>query len=285
MSDDKDAPVNLPLYKRFWNKIQASMGFSVFCVVLLVSLIALGLIGNYWHEDWEAEQWGPVASWVASLATFLAVGVALYQTKLARDDAAQAKLDAAEQQRIEADRHSKELEAADERLSNELKASRDFEQLQTIPPIWQEIADLAESFTRFKRTIVKAHQIQPTTTAVEAFKEEVMPFINGLKNLELVFTPALIMVTERHTENAVKKLYKDTRDLLRMCEGAIKTGARDKKLVDTNEMTEQMSKISKSRKPMINIARQHLNGAPPLDFDNLFDEEEANETTDTEAKT
>ncbi|MGW4339030.1 hypothetical protein ACWEK5_40455 [Rhodococcus koreensis] len=61
----------------------------------------------------STDQWSAAGGWVGGLATFAAVVVALWQTKLARDDAAGAKNEADERLR-------KELENADERHTAEL---------------------------------------------------------------------------------------------------------------------------------------------------------------------
>ncbi|MGF0312529.1 hypothetical protein [Rhodococcus sp. IEGM1428] len=102
--------------KRTWRD---SLGFCIGCGVGLVAFYVLLTIGHYYNDGWGPDQWGPVASWVSGLATSFAVGVALYQTKLARDDAEQAKAGAFEATRRDDQRREQDLAAADARLQEE----------------------------------------------------------------------------------------------------------------------------------------------------------------------
>lgn len=102
--------------KRTWHD---SLAFSIGCGVGLVGFYVLLTIGHFYNDGWGPDQWGPVASWVSGLATFFAVGVSLYQTKLARADAEQAKAGAVEAAQRDDQRRVQDLAAADNRLQEE----------------------------------------------------------------------------------------------------------------------------------------------------------------------
>jgi hypothetical protein len=93
-----------------------SLGFSVGCGLALLGFYVLLTIGHYYNDGWGPNQWGPVASWVGSTATFLAIGVALYQNKNVREDARH------EAARAEG-RFRYELQEADKRHKTEMRAA------------------------------------------------------------------------------------------------------------------------------------------------------------------
>ncbi|WP_433566837.1 YncE family protein [Nocardia sp. CA-151230] len=63
--------------------------------ILLLPFVYIGFTAFRMRSRWGADQWGDFATWIAGIATSAAVLVALWQTHLARRDAAQARTEAA----------------------------------------------------------------------------------------------------------------------------------------------------------------------------------------------
>lgn len=116
-----------------WYFILPGVGVKIrYWTTWVAALLSGVLIGWAFTHGWGANQWGPIASWIAGLTTFLAVGVALYQTKLARDDAKQAKIDAAIKLSHEEQRHRSAIEAANQRLLDQMESQDRAVQSRTI---------------------------------------------------------------------------------------------------------------------------------------------------------
>lgn len=101
-------------------------------IVWVVALLVGTLLGWSFSDGWGSNQWGPIASWVSGIGTLVAVGVALFQTKLARDDAKLAKLEAGAQIERDEKRHTDQLKSANERLVDELNAQRRARQVEAL---------------------------------------------------------------------------------------------------------------------------------------------------------
>ncbi|MGW0328681.1 hypothetical protein [Nocardia sp. NPDC003183] len=227
----------------------------------LVAAVTYGLF-----HRWGASQWGDLGTWIAGIGTTAAVIVALWQTKLARDTATAATAAAqAEIERVN-ERLARELRAADDRLARELDASRRLEQLRTLPPIWDQIGDLAFPFLAYLDAVGEAHLLV-TQQDVDRFMEVMNPWMEAIQRLELVFTPALMLISEPNTQDAVTQLYKRTRRLQVLSQEACGTAMRDKQQPDLQPLRDLMKEINTSRKTMTNIVREHLTEAAPLQSD------------------
>ncbi|MDH6681050.1 hypothetical protein M2284_005293 [Rhodococcus sp. LBL1] len=237
-------------------------------VAVLAVITGIVLVRIYYSPNWGPGQWGDAATWVAGIATSLAVIVAVWQTNNANKQARAAEKRAKEDARVMAERHRKEMEAADKRLAHELDATRRIEQIRTIPPIWDAISELAMPYVDFKEVMPKAHQIAPIKEAAEAFKEQVMPWINGLRDVEMTFTPAVMTVSEPHTQKAITDLYEKVRKLHDLTSTELEVTMKRKRAYDGEEISALFKEISQSRKTMTNTVREHLMQVPPLTFTN-----------------
>ncbi|MDV8025341.1 hypothetical protein [Rhodococcus sp. IEGM 1330] len=266
MNDDNDEPKKPLLYQRLWNKIQASMGFSVFCAVLLVLLISLWVIGNYWDEGWKAEQWGPVASWVASLATFLAVGVALYQTKLARDDAAQAKLDAAVQIANDEKRHTDQLAAASDRLTSQLDAQRKSRQVEALYHVYRDEQILESVYDALINAIGQARRIN---NPEHKLQKAVVTLIDGLRGDRAEYRASMAEANFVVSDFASREVLKEMQDKEHGLNDQIEALAREVTTTyqyDIDSVTSAQNSVSELvdlRETLIETARE-LSGVIPL---------------------
>ena len=71
----------------------------VIVVGIVAALALIFLVGVGYGQQWGAEQWGPLAAWIAGAATFGAVVVALRQARVAQRQAAIAQQQADETHR------------------------------------------------------------------------------------------------------------------------------------------------------------------------------------------
>ncbi len=155
-------------------------------------------------DHWGTDHWGDYATWLSGVATTAAVIVALWQTKLARDDAAQAKIDAAEEAKRAQEQFNAELKAADERLSRELDASRRMQQLKTIPPICQAIVDLNARYFALRQTISQVRIMPQPTEAPEELIQQIDLWVDATHRLQLACSTAIMMVSEPTVHAALR---------------------------------------------------------------------------------
>lgn len=240
----------------------------------VTALLSGLLIGWASADGWGVNQWGPIASWFSGLATFFAVGVALYQTKLARDDANQAKLDAADRLQDEKKRHEDELSAANERLENELDAQRRFEQIKTITPIWDTFQQMAIPTNQLIEAVhdlnakVRKRESRSEDMTHDDFKDlekQFNVFIQVLLKSEIAFSPALMIVDQPDVSILIAAMYRDVRDFQEMA-GEVLSLAVTKKRPSPQILIDQNRKISKHRDPMVKAVREHLAKATPLNL-------------------
>ncbi|CAM2778328.1 hypothetical protein RHDE110596_00625 [Prescottella defluvii] len=215
--------------------------FSLFFLIkYLVSSI------SRW-SGWTGSEWAAAGAWFGGLMTFGAVSAALLQTWLGRRDAKEA------------------AERADARLFHELDSKRRDEMLKAIPPIWAAIADLNQPYIRAREAIYEvANAPSRTVELAERLYAEYMPWLDALKNLEMVFTPALMMVTEPNTQQAITDLYEDTRELLDKSFDALGDVVQHHESPNMHEVETLMRKINMQRKSMTQVVRMHLTEAQPL---------------------
>jgi hypothetical protein len=238
----------------------------------------------------SVDQWAAAGGWVGGLGAFAAVFVALWQIKRARDDAAEAKIEADErltreleaaQQRTVKEieqaharaaaqmaaaevRHTEQLMKSDELLANELDAQRRAEQIRCIPPIWEEIANLAFPFQSFLELLQDVPSMPRTNEAAEEFWHKAEIWLRGLMSIEMGFSTAHLIVSEPHTQAALKTLYVDTRRFHELSATASQQAAIQRSVPDLSGLHECYSTIINQRKTMTEIVREHLAQVPPL---------------------
>ncbi|MGW0252520.1 hypothetical protein ACWDYH_38435 [Nocardia goodfellowii] len=243
-------------------------------VIGLVVVLALGVYIGFAvvgvRQHWGADQWGDLATWIAGVATSGAVLVALWQTRLARRDAEQARIDAAaEVARVNA-QFTKELEAADARLARELDASRRMEQLRTISPIWVGLTAVHNAYVLHLKDGLRNGPVQNTDEAVAAWNaNHALPYLTAMAELELAFSPALMLISEAQTQRAITDLYKMTRNLPPLVSAAMRTRLLEGREPDRAPIEELLKELLRQRKPITNLVREHLTEVPPLDADDI----------------
>ena len=261
-------------------------------ILVVLGVVTVATVVWSYLDGWGASQWSSIGSWVAGAATLAAVWVALWQIKLARDDAAgakteadarltreldaadarltteltQARADAAAQMTAAASRQTEQLQKSEELLASELDAQRRMEQIRTLPPIWDAISNLADPFVQFRDEGLKryATHTPKTETVVDHMKGNIKPWLDGLRDLEMVFTPALMTVSETNAQQAVTKLYEDTRKLLPLTRAAVRAAMVENREPDFTELNELRAQIHGQRKAMTNTVREHLSQVPPM---------------------
>lgn len=249
---------------------------------LFVTLAAIGIpLGKYLADGWDlnswgAEHWGPVASWFAGVATVAAVVVALRQANIA---AKQAK-DAAEQAQIDSaladERHQADLEAADDRLSNELDAKRRHDQVMSISPIWNELVPMGDQLRsliteaqifEFERDRILASGQAVTSDDLSGVSRAVEGWKNATSNMDLVFSNAMMLVTQPETTELISRFYVEFRllqkDAMNFAGSAITAMPCD---VDETDLNARMSTLRLMRRQIIRSARTDIIQADWLDL-------------------
>ncbi|MEV4209645.1 hypothetical protein [Nocardia salmonicida] len=237
-------------------------------VVVLTPLAYIGFGVYGVRKGWGADQWGDLATWMAGIATTGAVLVALWQTKLAREVAEQARADAErEVARVNAQR-IEELAAADDRLARELDAARRMEQVRTIPPIWPAVTAVSTAFVMsFKEGITRG-PTEHTEEALAIWQAEYMePFLAAVTDLELSFTPAVMLISEPHTQRLVTELYKKSREVNAIVAPMPRQRLQHGTVPDLAPLTSLLQEMREMRKSITNAVREHLIEVPPLDPD------------------
>ncbi|MBY4111111.1 hypothetical protein HQO82_19305 [Rhodococcus fascians] len=271
MSENKDLAAKtsskpaekLRMHERVVAKLSASMGFCVFCAVLLVSLIALWIIGNYYDAGWAAEQWGPVAAWFGGMLTAGAVTLSLYQSREARREA------------------KRNREDADRRHTEQIEQSKRHRQVDTISPIWVAIGEsltptniILNDIERVVLTDASFQSKQPSDEGYETYKarrdaavkkltDDLPAFADTTYAVELSFSNAMMVVEQPKVVETVEDLYQAFIDL-RNAYGEMAVRALSGEKVDLKQIKSLRSHVNKSRDPMIKAVREHLTKAAPL---------------------
>lgn len=237
-------------------------------VVVLTPLVYVGFaIYGVW-KGWGAAQWGDLATWMAGIGTTGAVLVALWQTKHARDAAAQARSDAASEVARVTAQLNRELAAADDRLARELDAARRMEQVRTIPPIWTAVTAVSVTFIMNFKGGMEEGPTANTNEAVDAWQaNHITPFLTAVTELELSFTPAVMLISEPHTQELVTKLYKKTLGVRELALPMAAQRLTQATAPDTTPLADHLQEMREMRKQITNVVREHLTEVPPLDPD------------------
>lgn len=264
-------------------------------------LLLAGLVVGWGIGDgWGSAQWGPVAAWFSGLLTVVAVGVALYQTIMARRDTEIARAEAAKQvataradaeaQRLQAveeraiaeARHAQQLQNSEELLARQLDAQQRSDQVATLPPIWAAIGRLQLPFQNFAAFL--DDDLLPLVLAVDRdagaaeLQRNMHPWMELLSDLELVFTPAQMIVGQPEVFDSLNDLYEETRKLQKLSNTLLLDCNRTRRAPDTHEFRMVFQRILQQRRVMIRLVREHLTQVPPLTRKFTW-----SETIDTEA--
>ncbi|MBY4210792.1 hypothetical protein HQO42_05335 [Rhodococcus fascians] len=189
--------------KRTWRD---GLGFSIGCGVGLVAFYVLLTIGHYYNDGWGPDQWGPVASWVSGLATFFAVGVALFQTKLARDDTAQAMERAAHTLANEEARHQSALAAANQRLTDQFDAQNRAVQVKAVTALIKAY----QTQRSCAQTLLKALRVRQRNQAARGAEPLIeAPYARYKDNedaLHRATVDAAFLITDEDTRSTIAQI-------------------------------------------------------------------------------
>lgn len=174
----------------------------------------------YYSPAWGPNQWGNVGTWLAGIATSLAVIVAVWQTNNANKQARSAEMRAHEEAREMADRHRAEIVAADQRLIDQLNAQRSIEQIAAISRIWGVLAEVQRHVWLVDEAM---HSIEKDDESEELLKVAYDPYDAAKSQVKAAFTTAYMLVHDTEViallertevaqealEKAVQKAYRD----------------------------------------------------------------------------
>ncbi|MCS4257996.1 hypothetical protein M2405_006323 [Rhodococcus erythropolis] len=219
-----------------------------------------------WNMDnWGGDQWGPVAAWLAGIATIGAVVLAFNQSKQARQDAKEAN----------------------SRLDRELDASRRMEQIKAIPPIWESLRLLAEPTLNLitAMNVVNSH-IETRIRLEEDVTQSDLAPLNGVKlkwmttftQVEASFSPALMLIEEKETSKVIATLYYETCQLQEMALEMIK-GFPKSVQCNPKDLSKQLTVINSMRTTLVATVREHLTKVAPLKISAVAANPLANPTT------
>jgi hypothetical protein len=244
-----------------------SVSFSVGCGVALVGFYILLTIGHYYNEGWGPNQWGPVAAWMGSLLTAAAVSVSLYQTKLARDDAAKAKLDAAAQIARDEKRHTDQLAAANDRLTNELDAQRKARQVEALYHVYRDEQTLESVYDALLLAIEDAREINNRENERQ---KKVSRLLDGFRGDRANYRASMAEVNFIVSDVASRKILKKMQDLEEILNDRVEASATrvtTEFVFDLGTMSlakKEVSELVELREALIAAARE-LSGVIPLD--------------------
>lgn len=238
---------------------------------LLLVGVGFGLLLHWSHErKWGADQWGSLAAWFGGVLTFTAVSVSLYQTKLARADADEARRKAAEQIAREQTLHSANLAAADDRLTLQLDAQSRHNQAVLVAQIWkssskfdQVCEDLIAALFAASGINNHAHEKR---TRVETLNTAV---IDAERDLDNALSDANLLVTDSETRKSLRGIQKHSGQILAkikiLHESLTKTHSIHQS--DYNSASECQKELNSKLIRMMGIARSNITNIPLLSSD------------------
>lgn len=133
-------------------------------VALVAGAFTIYLVG---FADWDGTQFGAIGSWLAAIATAATAVVAVVQTTKANKQARAAEKRAEDDATKRENRHSVELNAANDRLARELDAQRREQQVATVV----QVAVALNRFIDMSSELVKYYEDMPKPTTGSAQSE------------------------------------------------------------------------------------------------------------------
>ena len=241
-----------------------------FTVAAIAGVVAVTLVMTYWSSNWGPNHWGPVAAWFSGLMTVVAVSVSLYQTKLARDDAARAKLDATDKLKNERQRHAFEMTAADKRLNDQISAQWKRDQVKAVADLWSELHKLAyptlmltSALENLTRMADGRHPSELPTADLEPLQTAIDDWFVKQGMSDASFSTAVMIVDEPRTEELIRSLYKKTQTLRDLVE-EVASNPDENFSFEHERISDAMMEIVKYRDPMMKSVRQHIVATTPL---------------------
>ncbi|WP_407107268.1 hypothetical protein [Rhodococcus aetherivorans] len=218
-------------------------------VVALVVGVVIVLI--YYSPAWGPNQWGNVGTWVAGIATSLAVIVAVWQTNNANKQARSAEMRAYEEAREMANRHRAEIAAADQRLIDQLNAQRSIEQIAAISRIWGVLAEVQRHVWLVDEAM---HKIEKDGESRELLDLAYDPYDAAKSQVKAAFTTSYMLV---HDTEVIALLEK-TEDAQKALEKAVQKAYRDHDNTlyhDQGSLISAMHAVNDLRDETINLVK------------------------------
>lgn len=224
--------------------------FAIVVVLALIVLVPLFVERVDQWSGWKSGEWAAAGAWIGGIGATTAVIVALWQTKLARSDAAEAN----------------------SRLDHQLQTASRLEQIKTIPPIWDAIRTLSTPTTNLIIAFSKMNErINDRDAAEEDLTRADFEIVHNTANIwketftavESSFSPALMIIEEEKTRIIIATLYQRVIKLHMIAITALK-GFPEWERCDPKEIQREYERVNAMRTPVVNTVRKHLMEIPPL---------------------
>ncbi len=200
------------------------MGGIVLSSGVLGFLVDYGLLRN-----WGANQWGPVAAWLAGALTLAAVVIALWQADNAR-------------------RESMRLHLA--RLADH-EVSRRRECIEALGKLWAAITGMQMEFTAWTDKL--------STVPLDSIPHETQRFSREWQNrIEPPLFVALLVLRGTCLYDAVEGLNQKIDDIKTEGLEPIRQAAKDRRRPDTEEITSMWRNVINRRREHLALARKHF---------------------------
>jgi hypothetical protein len=200
---------------------------GIVCALALVFLLGAGV-----GQEWGAEQWGPVASWVASGATFAAVVVALRQAVLGQREARRGQL---------------------ARLVDH-EVSRRRECIEALANLWAALTGMQMEFAAWTGNL--------QTMPVDSIRGELQRFSWEWQNkIERPLFVALLVLRGTDVYDAVDDLAKKTDEIKTDGLEPIRQAIRERRRPDAaaiEGITSMWKNVIDRRRAHLTLARQHF---------------------------
>lgn len=199
-------------------------------IIGIVGALALVfLLGAGVGQEWGAEQWGPLAAWVAGAATFAAVVVALQQSVHARREARRGHL---------------------ARLVDH-EVSRRRECIEALANLWAAITGMQMDFAAWTGKL----QTQP----LDSIPEETRRFSWEWQNrIERPLFVALLVLRGTDLYDAVGQVNDKINEIKTKGLEPIRQAGKDRQRPDTTEITSLWNSVVNRRDEHLTLARKHF---------------------------
>lgn len=164
---------------------KASWVITVGLIGFIVAALAIFLVVRHYDPTWDVEQWGPVAAWFSGLATFVAVSISLYQTRLAQQSAGDAN----------------------RRLNEQLDSQRRAVEIQVLTSIIKAYEVQSTHADRLLRAMQRRHKNrQIASGGDEAVSVPYDRYLDEKINVDRATVEAVLLIVDGDTRSAIGNL-------------------------------------------------------------------------------
>lgn len=233
----------IPKLLRPW--LEAALRSWRLILVIIAALMFATSVVYGLAKGWTATQWGPYSGWFSAVATVMAISLSLWQ---ARDSMRRA--DALEEAR---------------------DTERRIAQIDLIVPIWAKVAEIRSWHDFYLTRLERAHKgITGTDRAEMANAESELMTMKDewtvmSMQLDLLFEPALLKVTQSNVQDYLSDVYRDFFLLGNEIQTAIHNVGQH--TPPDPMLTKTLVKLlGDRRRIMFQLMRHHLTKAPKVEF-------------------